>query len=58
MFRSLVVYYISEHTLSDATLTADFFIPDIENFPETFPQTPERAKSISSLKKVYFRDVH
>lgn len=35
----------------DATLTADFFIPDIENFPETFPQTPERAKSISSLKK-------
>ncbi|EYC09532.1 hypothetical protein Y032_0060g3169 [Ancylostoma ceylanicum] len=36
----------------DAPLTADFFIPNIENYPETFLQSPERQKSISSLKQV------
>ncbi|EYC09530.1 hypothetical protein Y032_0060g3169 [Ancylostoma ceylanicum] len=35
----------------DAPLTADFFIPNIENYPETFLQSPERQKSISSLKQ-------
>lgn len=39
-------------THSDAPLTADFFIPDIENYPETFLQKPERKKSIDSLKQV------
>ncbi|VDK56846.1 unnamed protein product, partial [Cylicostephanus goldi] len=35
----------------DAPLMADFFIPNIENYPNTFGQTPERRKSINMLKK-------
>ncbi|KAJ1351417.1 hypothetical protein KIN20_007414 [Parelaphostrongylus tenuis] len=36
----------------DTPLSADFFIPNIENYPQTFLQSPERQKSIDSLKKV------
>ncbi|VDL80753.1 unnamed protein product [Nippostrongylus brasiliensis] len=32
-------------------LTADFFIPNIENYPETFRSSSPRAKSVESLKK-------
>lgn len=35
----------------DAPLTADFFIPNIENYPKTFLQSPERQKSITTLRK-------
>ncbi|ETN70482.1 oxidoreductase, short chain dehydrogenase/reductase family protein [Necator americanus] len=35
----------------DAPLTADFFIPNVENYPLTFSQSPERQKSVDSLKK-------
>ncbi|WKX97881.1 hypothetical protein Q1695_013517 [Nippostrongylus brasiliensis] len=34
-----------------APLTADFFIPNIENYPETFRSSSPRAKSVESLKK-------
>ncbi|KAE9416133.1 hypothetical protein Angca_007676, partial [Angiostrongylus cantonensis] len=34
-----------------APLIADFFIPNIENYPETFLQSPERQKSVDTLKK-------
>ncbi|KAK6030238.1 oxidoreductase, short chain dehydrogenase/reductase family protein [Ostertagia ostertagi] len=34
-----------------APLTADFFIPNTDNYPETFLQSHERQLSVSSLKK-------
>uniref|UniRef100_A0A0K0D072 Hydroxysteroid dehydrogenase-like protein 2 n=1 Tax=Angiostrongylus cantonensis TaxID=6313 RepID=A0A0K0D072_ANGCA len=46
------LFYIGRHyAVLGAPLIADFFIPNIENYPETFLQSPERQKSVDTLKK-------
>ncbi|KAK6048542.1 hypothetical protein COOONC_13953, partial [Cooperia oncophora] len=44
------------YRILDAPLTADFFIPNTENYPETFLLTPERQRSVSTLKKAAVDD--
>ncbi|KJH43362.1 hypothetical protein DICVIV_10630 [Dictyocaulus viviparus] len=51
-FNKVFVLYQSYDFVIGAPLTADFFIPSIENYPETFTRSTEIHETINQFKKV------